>query len=343
LDAYSSFTLEEDDDEIHESRKMDEEHVQQKDFEEAKSEQEDKREDKSDEVEQKDDEELFDLKKLHEVYYFENGKWVMSSKYIIDRVLFQYGTESESLVEKFYYTLKEKCNSAFSGLMGQCFELFVVKSIIKEGGLECKGVSNNVLNEDRIIRHVQKVQNCPANESVEDFLAHYNDPVVIYNFPKKKLEEYNEAFDAFIAPNNLLSFTQTTTCRGKHPILLSRAMEFCKEMKNKNGFVNFITVVPPDEVSKWNTPRSFIVNDAEEVKWIQKNEKKNLLIKNVKDEKKMKLPKQFIQGGQRKLEKLSPKTQKILANFNQYVGSIVKRHYSTYLVGSTFLKLFCKR
>jgi hypothetical protein len=261
-----------------------------------------------------------DLKVLHEVFRFDNGLWDFSSPRIWNELKMKFGNDADIFVRKLYYSLRSQRNTTFSPLIGRLFEAIAPQLIIEGGGLDCVSVSEpqELLKVGTILGSMD----CAASQTAAEIISNCVDHSKIYSFVKPENNKQHPGFDAFIPPNNLISFTQSTMITTNKPILLSVLLDWSKELALSK--VNFITVVPSDEKDKWLvTQQSFKVDVVEEVNWIKGNEMKV-----------------FNKSGQRQLTKLSPDTQGKLRNVKQFIGVIPssrKFSSSTFRVAAKFL------
>jgi hypothetical protein len=275
-----------------------------------------------------------DLKKLVEAYKFSNGVWDISSMHILEQLRKKYGTQANLVMEQLFYSLTtSQQNLTFGPFAGRLFES-IAPQLIVESGLLVENLKN-----DSFVLKVSSVASCPPNTSAADIFAKYNDTDKLYTFVKSKNKSEQCLFDAFIPPNNLISFTHTMPQRDakqkpgnfNKPILLNVALDWAKLFAESNKKeVNFITAVPEHLKAQWNKTQSYSVNIQDDEDRIQKNENKNG-------------SKEFQVGGQRQLQNLSTDTQNKLKYFKQFVGSVKIRKFSTAVVRTVANTTFLRR
>lgn len=250
------------------------------------------------------DENEANIEELHLAYYTLNIKWDLCSYYIAKKVLDNYRSEADNIVCSLYQSLKDDKNSTIGPFVGRLFEI-QAPSLISKFGLKFLSVFDDPINQiEETLGKDFTVQDCKVMPLAQ-IIADCKDSQTIYNFRKGQ-----HGFDCFIPPNYFLGCThslQDQNTWGSHPILLSFAQESCKLISSE---VNYITVVPKDQVDKWNKMQSFKVNIEDVVNQIIRLEKKE-------EAKKLK------EGGQRALEKLPEETKIAIASFKQYVGVVV--------------------
>jgi hypothetical protein len=277
-----------------------------------------------------------DLEKLHYAYSFSNTRWCFSSNYVIEQIFKKYGRKADVFAEKMYFSLSSQSDSSSDSFIDQLFRNYASDMVLRHG-LFCEKVSNDKeekLEVKSMHIKVTEILKCSPQLLVQSIVHKCTHANIFYDLVNKN-HQPSLSFDAFVAPNNFISFTEnsvSSTCRNRYhmlkpkpnPILLSEALLMCESTNNVDSHVNFITAVPAVQKEKWTTARSFEVNIDEEVKWIQKN----------KDEK-------FQFGGQRMLTSLSPCTLQKLKKFHQFVGVVEERKKISFF--SSHFVNFCKK
>jgi hypothetical protein len=213
--------------------------------------------------------------------------------HILEQLREKYGTQANLVMEQLFYSLTtSQQNLTFGPFTGRLFES-IAPQLIVESGLLVENLKN-----DSFVLKVSSVANCAPNTSAADIFAKCNDTDKLYTFVKSENKLEQCLFDAFIPPNNLISFTHTMPQRDatkkpgnfNKPILLNVALDWAKLFAESNKKeVNFITAVPEHLKAQWNKTQSYSVNIQDDVDWIRKNEKKNG-------------SKEFQVGGQRQLQ-----------------------------------------
>ncbi len=250
------------------------------------------------------DEDEENIEELHLAYHSLNVKWDLCSNYIAKAVLSNYRSEADDIVSSLYQSLKDDRNLTIGPFVGRLFEI-QAPSFISKVGLKCMSVFDDPINQ--ITKTIGKdfvVKDCEVMPLAQ-IISNCKDPNTIYSFRKGQ-----HGFDCFIYPNFFLGCThslQDQNTRGSHPILLSFAKATCDLLASE---VNYVTVVPEDQVEKWNKMQSFKVNIEDVVNQIIRLEGKE-------EAKRLK------NGGQRALEKLPEETKSAIDSFKQYVGVVV--------------------